>query len=516
MTVAVSSNPFDPQPAPPIQGPRTSPALDALRFPALGRAVVNANGAERTKPTIVTHNYTSAHSFDEAGLPLRAPHISPTPELDFPVNGLAAVAVQGGEKALTLTLTPGLKRYLLDRGLIANGEQVIEVDPNPSAGPGKLGMGYTDPVEMAAKAGINLSGHSFVASFPTPAVRELASALGATPVQRFDPEQANNKVRLHQDREIHGLNIAKGEIVTTEIDAIRASERLAGSHKVWLKAPRGVGGDLVEPLVTLAKHPSEIAARIYDFRAKLYAQWESASDNTTLSPAAKRAFWNPNDFMPAHMPLLIETDARASKSNRAVLGALEMIGSNIMLVRRDGSFSMHGDFVQCTDEHGAFHGSKSCELPPDVARLLEIEMTKGARYCANHLQLNGFVGWDYMVVRHADGSKEVKIIELNARPSASLFGALISEKVQFLAHEQMTFAAQVPLNSFEDLLKVVPGDLMNTDGFGAVPLQFYGLHHSERGVLFPSPKIKLLIGGPDQAAIQATKSRLLEAGLTVA
>jgi hypothetical protein len=503
-------------PTPPTQGRRTAAILEALQFPALGRAVVAANGADITGHTVVTHNYTSVHSLDEKGLPVRAPHISPTPELDFPVSGLTALAVQAQERALTLTLTPGLKQYLLDRGLILSAEQIIDVDPNPSAGPGKLGMGYTDPVEQAAKAGINLSGHSFVASFPTPAVRGLAQSLGATPVQRFDPEQANNKVRLHLDREIHGLNIAESEIVTTELDAILASERLAGSHKVWLKAPRGVGGDLVEPLIVLGKHPSEIAARIYDFRTKLFAQWESAANNTSLSAAARKAFWNPNDFMPAHMPLLIETDARASKSNRAVLGELEMIGSNIMLVRRDGSFSMHGDFVQCTDAQGAFHGSESCKLPPDAARLLEIEMAKGARYCAHHLQLNGFVGWDYMVVRHADGSKEVKIIELNARPSASLFGALISEKVRFAVHEQMTLAAKVPLNSFDDLLRLVPAELMNTDGSGVLPLQFYGLHHSEKGVLFPSPKVKVLIGGPDKAAIQTNKFRLFESGLTPA
>jgi hypothetical protein len=80
----------------------------------------------------------------------------------------------------------------------------------------------------------------------------------------------------------------------------------------------------------------------------------------------------------------------------------------------------------------------------------------------------------------------------------------------------MTLAAKVPLNSFDDLLRFVPAELMNTDGSGVVPLQFYGLHHSEKGVLFPSPKVKVLIGGPDKAAIQTNKFRLFELGLTPA
>lgn len=493
---------------------RPLPLSPALAFPALGRGVAAANGFGTDKPVVITHNYTSAQTNDSHGLPTRPPHISPTPHLDFPVNYLAAAAVMRGEKALTLTLPPGITSYLIERGLVSSPEQLIEVDPSPEANCQSLGMGFTDPVAAAVRDGINLTDHLFVASFPTPAVRAQAEQLGATPVQRFDPEQANNKVRLHEDLALHGLNLSLAAIVRTELDVVRASERLSGAQRLWLKAPRGVGGDMVEAVNLNNKHPAFIAERIYQFRAKVHQQWLDAAAHTTMSQEAIEAFWDPNDFMPENMPMLIEVDGRVPNDLSQPLGEREMVGSNITLVNRDGSYEIFGDFIQDTDEQGGFHGSRSTVLSTEIKELLEHEMRKGANYCANVLRIGGFVGWDYLVVKHANGSREVKIVELNARPSASLFGALVSAKARFEVHEQMTLAANTQLSSFEDLLAAVGNpDILYSDGVGAIPVQLYGLHHSSRGVLFGSPKVKLVIGGRDVKEVAAVKSELLRRGL---
>ncbi len=476
--------------------------------------MAEANGYKTDRPVIITHNYTSAQSIDENGSPIRAPHMSPTPQLDFPVNYLAAAAVMPGEKALTLTLPPGIKDYLLERGLVSSADQLIEVDPNLQANAKRLGIGFTDPVAAAVRDDIDLRDHLFVASFPTPAVRAQAQQLGATPVQRFDPEQGNDKVRLHEDWALHGLNLADAAVVRTELDIARASEELAGSQRIWLKAPRGVGGDLVEMVDITEKHPAIIAERIYKFREKVLSQWQQAASHTSMSDASVNAFWNPNDFMPSHMPLLIEVDARVPSDRSQPLGKRELVGSNIMLINHNGTYETFGEFIQDTDDQGGFHGSQSNVLSPELRTLLAHEMKKGADYCANVLKINGFVGWDYIVVKHADGSREFKIIELNARPSASLFGAMVSAKARFAVHEQTTLASSAPINSFGDLLAAVGSrDILFSDGVGAIPVQLYGLHHSSGRVMFESPKVKFVIGGEDFKEVAAIKNALLREGL---
>jgi len=485
-------------------------------FPALGKSVVQANGHSADRPVIITHNYTSAQALDAQGVALRPPHISPTPSLDFPVNYLAAAAVPKGEMALTLTLAPGVSDYLVERGLISSTDQLIQVDPSPLANANKLGLGFTDPVAAALRDGIDLSGNYFVASFPTPAVREMVSRLGATTVQRFDPEACNNKARLHEDRHIHRLNISHGVLVNSELDVARCTEELVGAARLWLKAPRGLGGDLVQPINTKNLAPMLIAEAIYKFREKVFKQWTEAAEHTCLSAEAIAAFWNPNDFMPAHMPLVVEVDGTVGKDFKQAPGEIILVGSNIMLVQHDGTFSMHGEFVQHTDKDGGFHGSSSNNLSPEIAVLVAEEMRKGAKYCAQTLQLNGFVGWDYLVVKHVDGSLEVKIIELNARPSASLFGAAISAKAGFRVHEQLTILAQTAINSMEDVREIIPDSLLNGQSAGVIPVQTYGLHHSELGTLFSSNKLKLIVGAATNEELTALKQQIARRGLRIA
>lgn len=489
---------------------------------SLGATVVGCHGIDpEGREIVVAHNYTSG-VVDVATGRRRTPHVSPNPELDYPVGFIPCATLQPRERALTLTLQPGMIEYLCARGLLQSPRQIVEV--NPEVGPnGELGYGYTDLLFQARQQGLHVAGNPFfVASFPTNEVRQIAAGMGMLPIQRSDPEKTSDKAQLRIDAPRYGLCMSRGFLVHDERGALAAAVGLAQAGKVWVKLPRGVGGDLVRAFsLRDSGDPAELLQHIYACRKLFRGEWEKAMSQTNLSSEEREEFWPEASFAPPAAPFVVEADVAFDEEFPDSRGTIEVIGSNIMLVHHDGSFELRGDFIQNTDAQGSFNGSKPFKLSAAAAPLLVEEMRKCAQYCAEELKIFGLVGWDYALVRRSTGELTVKLIEMNGRPSASALATMVAKKVGAVAWEQVGISTEGALNNFEDLRGAVGDSLLfgSVAHGGVVPLNLRALHE-RRGDgsyrrLTSSHNAKLLIFGEHAQQVEAIKAELRGGGIKV-
>lgn len=475
-------------------------------FPmALGKDVLTSHGINLTdRPVIFAHNYVSAEfcGLTRVHYP---PNITPDPATDFSVACLAACTAQPGEIALTLPLQPGMERYLRSRGVMREGAQLLEV--NPDVDPGEtqlLGWPYTDVVTLASRDNLIPKDAYFVASLPTQHVNQLMRNAGAVPIQRSSALATNNKVKFQRDANQFGYRMVDGMIIESRADLESCAQRYSTAHQVWVKHATAAGGDAVIPVaapITIEK--LETAA------AKLLALEHQAEQSTGFT---RTSF---NQISPAYVVQLdAGTDPRDLKTARTVHtkgGALFQVRHDSS--RNDGSGAVHSYHEQDTDSAGIFYGSKPFYPTPAVRRMIDEQIQLVGRYCKEELALFGNLGIDLVVVENASGEISVELIELNGRPNATTLSRIVAESIAAPFWQQVTVKTNNQLNDFDDVTRLFGTEsLHGGDGPQFVVMGLGSLYRitpsKERELLVSANYAKVLVIGKTPEQVQLGLARI--------
>jgi hypothetical protein len=435
---------------------------------------------------------------------------------DTYLSRLSEAVLGPNENALTIPCIPGHENYLRELGMLSTSNKLIELPYNP---PSRKDVGYphAEIFSLASKRGLaDYSGSCVVSWFPSPAVRASAEHLGCFTPQDSNAYFTNNKVYLRQEAERFGIRMCDGLVVAGEGDAAKAAKQFAGASRVWIKNDIGSGGDGV-----IALEAPITEERLRECIARQYRLAEEAFTINKFTDYSLEQYWgskNP-ESPPVGTPRIV-VEADVSAHGTAIANC-----SNLMLIRKDGSYSVERYFRQRVSSEGAYQGSQPyLELDSKTRAELDFAMKPLADFCAAH-RLFGIVGVDFMLVRTPEGALEARIIELNGRPPVSASAVMAAEKLGAPAWINCNIWGPHELNSIEDFERMMT--LGGTNHARAslkegliFPLAFRALYsmneRGERALFHPSCSARVLICGESMEGCEELLQRLQrEKGVTL-
>jgi len=150
--------------------------------------------------------------------------ILPDPDGDSYLGAMAIQTLAHGESALVLPLVPGLGQYYVDRGIIDNVSQIIEVNP-PEFGEYVAGYPDNDPLAALCHNGkcsriSGLLGESTVYLAPFPSLESMhhAQVLGFHHPQPGYAALVNNKALFRELAYRYEMPIPDGCAILSEAD----------------------------------------------------------------------------------------------------------------------------------------------------------------------------------------------------------------------------------------------------------------------------------------------------------
>ena len=463
----------------------------------LGHAAVLAHGLVPRSTVVICASFiTAAWGANEGALPV---NLIPSPADDAYLNFFAVPAAASGETVLALRLQPGMLDYYRRVGILDDSVRVIEVDPKLTPGGRVIGYPATDPLALYADQGGRFDqGEHFVAVFPGQQGALIAQSIGLEPIQQYCPDAANSKAKLHQCAQQYGYDVLPGVRLHSAQQIVEQSfQEMFAAGPVWLKLAHGSGGDLVVRLPD---------ARICTLRKgidKLRASAQAAFDSAVYGIEFED-FWPQQQFAPMASALVLERDA-------SMLGSVLVNGSCNFTQRSDGTFEVLGFFRQRVDGDGNYCGSECFNPSNDQsARILE-QVRAISRYLADH-NYAGLAGIDFMEIEGSNGP-EVRVIELNARPTMSSVCALVARKLPGEFYMNVNITAPHALESAQDVSAAFTldgidlTDPANSTGVTVVPLALRSMFVADQCCV-SSDRAKVLVSGPTEQACAQIMQRL--------
>lgn len=482
--------------------PGRSPSQLNLR---LGQLTLEAHGfkAEAAQSGVVIHHtYTSA-GFDTSGRLIQI-QIAPWPEFDFYQAYYAQCVAGANDIVLSLVSQPGMQAYHRSIGLIDASTRIFELDPVGD----KLGFPHTDPLALAViRHDLPLKDRLFVSTLPTPFTAAAAKRLGMNAVQEVDSVVANDKGLFQQAAAKFGYPVFESIELHRESqigDVARAWGQ--SPHGVVVRLSRGAGGDTA---IFCAGTEAGLRKALSDLRVRCEAAYNSASfDHDSLE-----SFWPTGAVLP--------TGSQVSVSRHAKdYGEILLNGSLSMVVDKGGGYRVGSFYSQVTNSDGAFLGSASVSLKPEITGQISRSLKGIAAYCES-LKLFGLVGVDFMLVRCPDGATRLFFYEVNGRPSSSAMAELVCQKLGGKSFLQGVVKAANPITTFEEgrnCLNSIGHDLLggSSDGARIVILALTSCWRNGANgleLMHPSNAVKLMAVGPDSESCRRLFERLKLGGL---
>lgn len=435
--------------------------------------------------------------------------VLPNPDGDRYLGSMAIQTLTQGECALVLPLVPGLGQYYVDRGIVGNLDQIIEVNPGLF---GEYSAGYPDHDPLAALCHNGKSSRIsalldesvvYLTSFPSLESQQNAQSLGFHHPQPGYAAQVNNKALFRDFAARYGIPIPDGCAIRSESDIAIALDILGSTKGGWMKLDKGSGGDLVVHLtapVTINK--IEAAVR------RLRLSFDLALRHNRWNAAVVEEYWPADSFLPGAGVITIEE-------------AIEPAGVNagcLLMNSHDGSFYVPSCFAKLMTPQGQYVGGTSYYPPKPVMALLIEYLSRISQMLTTEFSLFGFVGVDFITGHNADGSPRITFYELNGRPPISGISYLLARKLRFPHWINANLIFPKSIESFRDIQDLV-GDLLWSPGVGIVPQAIRTSVHIRadggRQVLAPSPQGKFLIGGGSAEQCQVMLQFLLDRGVKV-
>lgn len=497
--------PFEGSAVPQPHDPSTSlstrtdhPKVFATATHGLGYSNLLAHGIAPSRDVVFCGSFiTPAWGRDENSLPV---NLIPSPGDDAYLNFFAVPAAAPGETILALRLQPGILDYYRKTGILDDSVKVIEVDPKVAPGGSVGGYPSTDPLALYADQGGSFdSGTHFVAVFPGIQGAFLAQSIGLEPVQSYCPDAANSKARLRESAAEFGIAVMPGVRLTCAGQIVDQNfQDTFATGAVWLKLAHGSGGDLV------VKLPDARICTIRKGIDKLRASAKAAFDSSAYGIGFEE-FWPEDSFAPKASAMVLERDA-------GELGRIELNGSCNFTLRSDGSFEILGFFRQRVDADGNYCGSQS--FTPDSE--LTLKIVQQVRGVAKYLHQHGYAGLagiDFMEIAK-DSDSEVRVIEVNARPTMSSVCALVARKLDSEFFMNVNINAPFELKTADDISKAFTlngVDLTqptNDSGVVIVPLALRSMYVGQE-CRVPSNRAKVLVSGDSEESCAAVLDALM-------
>lgn len=428
--------------------------------------------------------------------------VLPYPDGDWYLRNTAVAASRHGEFIICNSLVDGLKDYYKRLGLIPNGTVIKEIEPQIN-GVAEYGFPLTDPLEsMADQYFKETTSHYLSSIFWGRLVSEQATRLGLRALERPDSVITNNKAMLRRFATTYGYEMLSGDFIAEKEDFSKVAERFKHLSKgVWLKFPTGSGGDLVR------------------FNRDISAE-SLRGGATSLRSAVLRAFqqgkfgisaeefWPEKVVVPEGLPIVIEADARN-------LGEVLINGSTQLVTSRSSGIRLIGHFRQITTPEGEYLGNRQYFSEDEsVERLIEEQSIRVARYNIDQNSYFGIQGVDWFLIKDHKGRLQVRVTELNSRPTANTPPVIIANKLDASHWVNTNVYTDRPIRTIDDYIQVIGENLaygdINGDGL-VIPQSFRTLVTSKS--VFSSPNFKILIMGKSEERCNQVIEQLSTRGI---
>jgi len=435
--------------------------------------------------------------------------ILPSPDGDSYLGAMAIQTLAQGECALVLPLVEGLAQYYVDRGIIDDVNQIIEVNP---AEIGEYVAGYPDNDPLAALchngkcSRINgLLGESvvYLAPFPSLESQHHAQVLGFHHPQPGYAALVNNKALFRELACKYEIPIPHGCAILTEADIGMALDILGSSKSGWMKLDRGSGGDLVVKL-----HAPVTMSTIIAAIGKLRGSFERALLHNRWNRAVVEEYWPADSILPVAGIITIEEDIQPA----------DVDAGCFLMNSHDGSFYVPSCFAKLMTAQGHYIGGSSYYPPQAVMDLLIEYLHRIRDMLAIEFRLFGFVGVDFVVGHSNDGSPRITFYELNGRTPISGIAYLLARKLGYRYWNNVNLIFPKQLQSYRDIEDVV-GDLLDSSYNRIIPQALRTSCRIEPGgdrrILVPSSRGKFFIGGDSPDECEAMLHLLMDRGVKV-
>jgi hypothetical protein len=436
--------------------------------------------------------------------------VLPNPDGDIYLGSMSIQTLTPDECALVLPLVDGLGQYYAHRGIIADVNQIIEVNP---AALGEYVSGYPDNDPLAALCHngrcnrINeLLGESmvYIAPFPSMESQLHAKVLGFHHPQPGYAAQVNNKALFRELGRKYGIPIPDGCAIITDADIKIALDILGTSKSGWMKLDRGSGGDLVVKLeAPVTTNTIVVAIR------KLRNSFEKALVHNRWNHAVVEEYWPVDSLLPIAGVITIEEDIRPADVDAGCL----------LMNSYDGSFYVPSCFAKLMTAQGRYIGGSSYYPPQPVMDLLIEYLHRIREMLATEFGLFGFVGVDFVVGHNDDGSPRITFYELNGRTPISGISYLLARKLGYRYWNNVNLIFPILIESYSDIERVI-GDLVSSPPLNRIiPQALRTTCRIERGgerrVLVPSTRAKFFIGGDSPEECTEMLQLLMDRGIKV-
>lgn len=409
--------------------------------------------------------------------------VLPYPDGDWYLRNTAVPASTCGEFIICNRLVSGLRDYYTKLGLIPNGTIIEEIEPQVD-GKAAYGFPLTDPMQaMQEQYFRGATPYYLVSTFWGELVSEQATRLGLRSLERPDSVITNNKAKLRRFAAVYGYDMLPGDFIREEADFIQVAQRFGHlSEGVWLKFPTGSGGDLV-------RFCREISAKflkegVHSLRSAVLRAFQQGKFGVNAE-----GFWPEGNIVPEGFPVVIESDARN-------LGEILINGSTQMVTGKSSQVRLIGHFRQITTAEGEYLGNRPY-FPEDdasVETLIEEQAMRVAHYNIDQNGYYGIQGVDWFLIRDRQGGLQVRVTELNSRPTANTPPVIIAGKLGARHWINTNVYTDRPIRTIDDYIQVIGEDLAygKVDSDGLVIPQSFRTLVTDRSI-FPSPNFKVLI-----------------------
>lgn len=427
--------------------------------------------------------------------------VLPYPDGDWYLRNTAVPAVKSGETVICNTLIKGLMSYYERMSLVDDSRaQIMQVDPRPNG----VVYGYpaTDPLARLDASFFRGNSSYLASTFYGEQVLDQVRRLDLEPLQRPDSILTNNKAQLRRFAPEFGYSMLPGVLIESRDDIYEAAESFQHlSSGVWVKFPAGSGGDLVRYCPNPTR--SLIEGAIGNIRSAVLGSFDQGQFNVT-----GQNFWPEESLAPNNLPIIVEADARN-------LGDVLINGSTQFVTNQGGEIALIGHFQQMTTGEGEYLGNRPYLIKDEqIKSAIEGQVERVARY---NIQQNGYFGIqgaDWFLLRDAEGRFQVRVVELNSRPTANTPPVIIARKLGMNHWVNTNVYTDRLIRSFVDYADIVGKELTYGEGPGGglvVPQAFRTLVFGD--TIIPSPNFKALILGSSDVQCDEIMHKLIQKGV---